>query len=497
MRMGLKRFTACVCALVVGVAGADLGSAEAATRAKTRAPREQLSVERKTDVGSGTVYRYKQRVGGYDVLGAEAIVNVLGEPGQSKERLVLDSTWAKLREPKPSTVSKSKAIRIARDAAKITAERDATKARLAMLPKGAGKLVWEVQVPALEPLGDFEVLVDAHSGRVLRKLDLLKNLQTGDAMIYDPNPPVMQGDFTGLADHGNADYPQLTNLRTPVVLQRIADGQSCLSGQFAAVKVVKKHRKKRVCRSDLDWSWVTRASRYFEALMAYFHIDRIQAYIQQDLGILDASNRQQVVIANAFKADNAFYSPMTRRIELGKGGVDDGEDADVIVHEYGHAIQDAMIRGYGISFDSAAMGEGFGDYLAAAASAEFAPPPLTPPSYDPHACIADWDAVSYTFGEPHCLRRADRPETLAEHRTFCGKSFHCLGQVWSSALYHLREIDGLGQDMDAIAIRANSFMGRSPSFSEAANALLLADANLNGSANQAAILAEMQSRGFL
>ena len=51
-------------------------------------------------------------------------------------------------------------------------------------------------------------------------------------------------------------------------------------------------------------------------------------------------------------------------IRLGKGGVDDGEDGEVIVHEYGHAVHDSQVPGYGTSLDAGAIGEAFGDYLA-------------------------------------------------------------------------------------------------------------------------------------
>ena len=50
--------------------------------------------------------------------------------------------------------------------------------------------------------------------------------------------------------------------------------------------------------------------------MAYFHIDRTQAYIQS-LGFSDGQphgidDRSQKVVADAFPADNSFYSPRTR-----------------------------------------------------------------------------------------------------------------------------------------------------------------------------------------
>ena len=82
-----------------------------------------------------------------------------------------------------------------------------------------------------------------------------------------------------------------------------------------------------------------RSKDRFEALMAYYHVDRTQRYIQ-DLGFANVDNRRQRVVADAFSADNSFYSPWAKDIEYGAGGVDDAEDADVIIHEYGHSIQD-------------------------------------------------------------------------------------------------------------------------------------------------------------
>ena len=69
--------------------------------------------------------------------------------------------------------------------------------------------------------------------------------------------------------------------------------------------------------------------------MTYFHINRAESYIQS-LGFGDATanginDRTQVAVADAFKDDNSFYSPATRKIKYGSGGVDDAEDADVIL----------------------------------------------------------------------------------------------------------------------------------------------------------------------
>jgi len=74
----------------------------------------------------------------------------------------------------------------------------------------------------------------------------------------------------------------------------------------------------------------------------------------------------------------------------------------VILHEYGHAIQDSQQTpfGSGASTEAGSIGEGFADYWAVTVSDVIAPTPDEP-------CVADWDAVSYATTVPHCPRRVD------------------------------------------------------------------------------------------
>ena len=112
--------------------------------------------------------------------------------------------------------------------------------------------------------------------------------------------------------------------------------------------------------------------------MAYYWVTQAQKYIQS-LGFgstLPAVNkRQQLLRIDQFGGDNSFFRDGTKKltITLGKGGVDDAEDAEVIVHEYGHSVQDNQVPGFGTTPEAGAIGEAFGDYLAVTVSAAFAP----------------------------------------------------------------------------------------------------------------------------
>src|SRR3954467_3630335 len=125
--------------------------------------------------------------------------------------------------------------------------------------------------------------------------------------------------------------------------------------------------------------------------MGYYWITRAQHYLQALRTRRPVNARQQLLRINQFGGDNSFYREGTGKltITLGKGGVDDAEDAEVIVHEYGHSVQDNQVPGFGTTPDAGAVGEAFGDYLAVTVSAANAPTPDLP-------CVADWDSVSYT-----------------------------------------------------------------------------------------------------
>ncbi|MGH3362791.1 MAG: M36 family metallopeptidase, partial [Nocardioides sp.] len=119
-------------------------------------------------------------------------------------------------------------------------------------------------------------------------------------------------------------------------------------------------------------------------------------------------------------------------IRLGKGGVDDAEDAEVIVHEYGHAVHHDQVAGFGSTIDAGAIGESFGDYLAVSVGLDAAGDYGWPVAAE-QACPMDWDATSYTSA-PHCIRRFDRNLTLADRRN----QVHFDGQIWSQALWEIR-----------------------------------------------------------
>jgi zinc metalloprotease ZmpB len=312
---------------------------------------------------------------------------------------------------------------------------------------------------------------------------------TAPAQVFAPNPVADLGIQT-LSDRNDADYfssdPLLVRAYHRVPLTNL-DGSGTLSGDYA--KVISDTGK---AAADTGAGFIyTRDRDQFEQVMAYHWVTQAQRYIQS-LGFgstLPAVNRrQQLLRINQYGGDNSFYREGTGKltITLGKGGVDDAEDAEVIVHEYGHSVQDNQVPGFGTTADAGAIGEAFGDYLAVTVSAAFAP------TAD-EACVADWDSTSYTAGTPHCLRRVDGskryPEDLSSPR-----EVHADGEIWSRALWDIR--NALGAKLaDTIIIRAQ--FGFTPDISmPAAAAQTIRTAGLYGSRAQSAVRAAFAARGL-
>lgn len=258
---------------------------------------------------------------------------------------------------------------------------------------------------------------------------------TAAGTVFLPNPVAALQDQS-LTDQKDADYAALAPAYRRVTLTNL-DGSGYLRGDWAVI-VSETGSPAFSPGGTFDYN---RHQDEFEQVMAYYWITEAQNYIQRlgfGAGLFPAVNNEpQRVRINQWGADNSFFTDKKDELRFGKGGVDDAEDAEVILHEYGHAIQDAQQTpfGFGFSIEARSIGEGFADYWAATVSSLIAPTP------DP-ACVADWDSVSYTSTTPHCLRRVD---TNLHYPGDLNGRVHHDGMIWSRALWDIRAAIGSTQ----------------------------------------------------
>ena len=117
--------------------------------------------------------------------------------------------------------------------------------------------------------------------------------------------------------------------------------------------------------SPQDWTG-GRTAPEFEQVMCVYHVTALSRYLNT-LGYGSIMTYTIHADAQALNGqDNSMfnfgYSPP--RLYFGEGGVDDAEDADVIIHEFGHAISHGAAPGTNLGMERRSFDEAFGDYLA-------------------------------------------------------------------------------------------------------------------------------------
>jgi len=307
----------------------------------------------------------------------------------------------------------------------------------------------------------------------------------GIGRVFFPNPVATLQDQS-LADQKDSDYPLLQPAYRHVVLTNL-DGSGFLRGDWANIV----SETGRPAYSPDNVFLFNRHDDEFEQVMAYYWVTEAQKYVQS-LGFGTTSRainkESQDIRINQLGIDNSYSWDKHDVLRFGKGGVDDAEDAEVILHEYGHAMMDSQMTpfGFGGSIEAGSIGEGFGDYWAVTVSNAIAATP------DP-ACVADWDSVSYTVKVPHCLRRVDNDLHYPADLT---GGVHHDGMIWSRALWDIR--NGLGH-VKADTIILEGIFGFDPdtTMPAAAAATVRAAERLYGKATAKVVSKAFEARGIL
>ncbi|MBW8731582.1 MAG: M4 family metallopeptidase [Terrabacter sp.] len=310
---------------------------------------------------------------------------------------------------------------------------------------------------------------------------------TATGTVFLPNPVQDLGNES-LTDQKDSDYAALAAAYHRVTLTDL-DGSGTLTGAYVRVK---SSTGKAAVSVGGAFPGFHRDADQFEQVMGYHWVTTAQHYLQH-LGfgstLRPVNQRQIEVRIDQFGGDNSFFKDTKANITLGKGGVDDAEDAEVIVHEYGHSVQDSQVPGFGTNLESGSIGEAFGDYLAVVVTSWAA----GAPTKTPEACVADWDSVSYTSTVPHCLRRLDGTKHYPED---VRGEVHADGEIWSRALWDIRTALG-DTRATTLIVEAQFAFAPDTSFRDAATATVAAAQRLYGASAARAVTRAFQARGIL
>jgi hypothetical protein len=313
---------------------------------------------------------------------------------------------------------------------------------------GAGaapQLAWHIVMYTQAPLGDWHVMVSASTGKVLGSWNEIQH-DSGTGLVYHPNA-IQQTGTTTLVDNNDATSAALDSARVSRPLNNLSAATNQLKG--AAVDITAPgvtgcslpYVPGQANEASRTYNY-TRDDDRFEEAAVYAAIDGIQTWFQA-LGFTNVNNRSIPVDVHCITDDNSYYSSGDKALHFGDGGVDDAEDADIAIHEYGHSVHDNQVPGWGGgggNNEQRAMGEGFGDFLAGMyyindGNATF----LNTYKY----CIGEWDASGYNpivagNSGSGCLRwiNGRSQSNGADIGAYSGTptAVHSDGRFWSAAL---------------------------------------------------------------
>jgi Zn-dependent metalloprotease len=327
---------------------------------------------------------------------------------------------------------------------------------------------WKFRITRDAPKQEWIIYVNARTGGILSRYDNLATAGTGLGLVFDPSPVTALGSHVTLLKSSNAVRRPPDEAYRQVKLPEL-DGKGFLSGTHVSTSPT---GKRRVQSKNLQFL-LRSHQKGFEEVMVYYHVDASLRYLEQ-LGYRGprAIFTEPVrVNVNGTREDNSWFSPWDKVLTFGTGDIDDAEDAETILHELGHAIQDAICPDFGQSDEAAAMGEGFGDYWAASFFES-----RKPAKY--RNSVMSWDGLLLGLkskADPPCLRRLDGKKTFDDFDEDGDE--HDNGEIWSAALWDVRKV--LGQAAaDRVIVESHFQLDGFTTMARGARAILDADQNL-------------------
>ncbi len=415
---------------------------------------------------AGTTVRFHQKYRGLPVLGDDIAVTI-----DKSDHVIFAMNGFESKISVPSitpALAGAEARRIALDYLGADGPLAFDQTTLSILPAaGQSSLVYQVKIaPRTAPHGDWEVLVDAQTGVIVRVLDRAAYIN-GSGLTSDPDPLSVAGAQYGgnYVDNNDATNASLDATRTSVTLLDITDiggGTYKLAGPYAVITDTESPFNGLFTQGSTTFNY-NRFDDAFEAVLCYYQIDQTMRYINTTLGVsvmpIQYSGGVRFDPHGLSGADNSHYTSSTGEIAFGEGGVDDSEDADVVTHELGHALHDWLTGGNLSQVDG--LSEGTGDYIAQSYSRSLGQWAPSDPEYN---WVYSWDGHNPFWAGRITNYSATYPGGLVGQ-------VHTDGQIWSTSLMGIYDQIGR-QQIDRAVYEGLAMTNASSSQNDAAQAVL-------------------------
>ncbi len=351
-----------------------------------------------------------------------------------------------------------------------------------------------------KPSGTHDQYVFDHNGDTLHQRDMNRYLgltkdTTATAYVYYPNPLITSENPYGKPFWDNRDKTNLflKGQREKVQINANIASSDSFTLQSPFFKVTNfSPPQTPVTYSNSTAFNFTRDSSAFEDVNSFYHLQRFKDYLGE-IELDSMFDYQLPVDAHSLSnQDNSRFSLAGNsnkgRLYFGEGGVDDAEDAEIIIHEFGHAISAYASPGsYNGGKESKALEEGLCDYLAC--------------SYGRHLDNYKWKRLfSWDAGiKPQqnnkfwkgrwCTTEKQYPEDLT------GAKYED-GEIWAGTLMEVWEKLGR-QTTDELVLAALNAFSKNMTMNDGARLVLQADSVLYNGQHQSTLLNILGTSGLV
>lgn len=417
---------------------------------------------------SGETLRFQQMVNGVPVFDTEVLIhfNPNGDVSYSSSNNIDKNIGSINVVP---SISAETAISVANKSLNGTGEISFQESKLYVYAKsGTPRLAYKINTVCDAKPGDWEIFVDAQTSAILSAKDVSLNhhktelvdgdekpsqkgkaafgkkelkapnsFVTGSGMVFNPDPlSVAHVAYSGsYVDNNDATNAALDAARTSVTLPEVEllAGVYRLKSSYADILDFENPKKGLFTQATSTFNF-TRDNDAFEAVNSFYHLDKSMRYINETLGIPCLPQQNSGVLMydphGLNGQDNSHFIPSSDRIAFGEGCVDDAEDADVVLHEFGHGVHDWMTGGAASS--SEGLGEGSGDYWAQSYSRSLN---QWSPSDAAYHYQFSWDGHNACWAGRVTNYAATYPGGLTG-------TIHTDGQIWATSLMKIYDVIG-------------------------------------------------------
>jgi len=327
------------------------------------------------------------------------------------------------------------------------------------------------------------------SGNLLFECDQTRHINIDtliNVRIFNPDPLTASGQVYGgiYKDLGDANSPWMDPLYLQTTVDATFDTGTntfYLENQYVVISDLESPVVAPLT-STLPSFLYNRSMSGFEDVNALYHITNFHNYISS-IGYDTLMDLQLVVDPHA---QNGFDNSVFNRnggnpnIMFGTGGVDDAEDADVIIHEYSHGVSWSANNNSSFSFERSGLDEGLADYFATSYSRSIS-------SFN-WADMFSWDGHNEFW--------AGRTATTTLNYPYTGPNFYAVGEIWNTAMSAIWT--DLGNIVtDKLMLESLHFFTNNTTLSEAAIYVLQSDTILFGGVHSSTICNHFKNKNIL